>query len=227
MGVRKSAARLTPTERDNFLRAVLTLKNTIANPSDPVAKRISVYDQFVAIHLGAINITFGSTVGLNMGHQNSAFCPWHRYYLYLFEKKLQTVDPTVTLPYWDWTDHFGTQNVIFQDNFLGPDGSGPINSGAERSIRSGYFAFNKPGSGGNPTTLPAWWPSGLAGWRVRPSLAQGHVDSADPTDTAGNYTANTLQRFFDAFTNLANLSDVQTCLGLSNYEGTSTTNSFR
>lgn len=51
-----------------------------------MAKQISIYDQFVALHLGAINITLGGTPGLNMGHQNSAFCPWHRYYLYLFEK---------------------------------------------------------------------------------------------------------------------------------------------
>ena len=35
MRVRKNAIHLTATERDNFLRAVLTLKNTIANPGDP------------------------------------------------------------------------------------------------------------------------------------------------------------------------------------------------
>ena len=221
MAIRKSATRLTPTERDNFLRAVIVLKDTIANPGDPAAKRISIYDQFVAIHLGAINITFGSTAGLNMGHQNSAFCPWHRYYLYLFEKALQGVDPTVTLPYWDWSDHFGTQTILFQDDFLGPDGTGAVHGFGEKSVQSGYFAFDKPGSGGNPTALPAWWPAGLPGWRVRPSLAQGHGDPADPS------TGNTLQRFFDSFANLANLSDVQTCLSLANYEGSSTANSFR
>jgi hypothetical protein len=221
MGVRKNATRMTTPERESFLRAVLVLKNTIANPGDAPAKQISIYDQFVALHLGAINITFGGVSGLNMGHQNSAFCPWHRYYLHLFEQALQSVDPTVMLPYWDWTDHFGTQTILFQDTFLGPDGTGSIHGFGERSVQSGYFAFNKPGTGGNPTALPGWWPPGLAGWRVRPSLAQGHADPGDPS------TGNTLQRFFDSFANLANLSDIQNCLSLANYEGTSTTNSFR
>ena len=49
MGVRKSFRTLTATERDSFLRAVLTLKNTIANPGAPASQQISVYDQFSAI----------------------------------------------------------------------------------------------------------------------------------------------------------------------------------
>lgn len=221
MPVRKSAARLTATERDNFLAAVTTLKKTIANPRDPASKQISIFDQFVAIHLGAINIRLGAVSGLNMGHQNSAFCPWHRYYLSLFEKALQVVDPGVALPYWDWTDHFGTENILFQDDFMGPNGTGSLHGFGERSVKSGYFAFNKPGSGGNPTPLPPWWPAGLPGWRVRPSLAQGHSDPADPA------TGKTLQRNFADFTDLANLSDIQACLGISNYEGASLATSFR
>src|SRR5262245_56641074 len=221
MGVRKSATRLSTTERDNFLRAVLTLKNTIANPGDPVSQRINLYDQFVALHLGAINITFGATTGLNMGHQNSAFCPWHRYYLLRFEQALQAVDPSVTLPYWDWTDHVGTQNILFQDDFLGPTGTGSINSDGARSVRSGYFAFNRPGTGGNPTPLPGFWPVGLLGWRVRPSLAQGHFDPLDPT------TGNTLQRNLQSFANLATLSEVNACFSHTDYEGTTATTRFR
>ena len=220
MGTRKSATRLSATERDNFLKAVLTLKNTIANPTAPSPQQISIYDQFVAIHLYAININFGGSFGLNMGHQDSAFCPWHRYYLYKFEQALQTVDATVTLPYWDWTLHAETENILFQDNFMGPNGTGSTHN-FERSVRSGYFAFNKPGTSGNPTPLPVWWPGTLAGWHVRPSLAQGHIDPSDPS------TGNTLQRFFDAFTNLSNLSDIQSCLTRTAYEGSSTTNSFR
>ena len=63
MVVRKSLSRLTPTERDAFLAAVLTLKNTIANPGSP--NPISVYDQFVALHYGLTRvIQGGSTVDL-------------------------------------------------------------------------------------------------------------------------------------------------------------------
>lgn len=217
MGIRKSATRLTETERDNFLRAVLTLKNTIANPGDPAEQQISIYDQFVAIHLYAVNINFGMTTGLNMGHANSAFCPWHRYFLYQFEQALQTVDPTVMLPYWDWTDQFGTENILFQDNFIGPDGTVVGTSG--RCVMSGYFAFNKPGTGGNPTPLPAWYPATLNGWRVRPSLAHGHFGPSDPPE------GKTLMRQLDSFTSLETLSHVQTCLSKTVYENALT--SFR
>ena len=54
MGIRKNALRMTATERDEFLAAVLTLKNTIANPADPLGQQISVYDQFVAMHTGVL-----------------------------------------------------------------------------------------------------------------------------------------------------------------------------
>jgi tyrosinase len=36
-------------------------------------------------------------------HGTTLFLPWHRAYLYLFEKSLQDQVPGVTLPWWDWT----------------------------------------------------------------------------------------------------------------------------
>lgn len=42
-------------------------------------------------------------------HQNHCqhgwerFLPWHRAYLYEFEQNLQDFDPSITMPYWDWT----------------------------------------------------------------------------------------------------------------------------
>lgn len=36
-------------------------------------------------------------------HGNILFLPWHRAYLYLFEKSLQDQVEGVTLPWWDWT----------------------------------------------------------------------------------------------------------------------------
>ncbi|MEP7108022.1 MAG: tyrosinase family protein [Ferruginibacter sp.] len=200
MGIRKNAAHLTATERDNFLRAVLTLKNTIANPAAPVAQRISIYDQFAAVHLYAtsVNVPAGGAP-INMGHQNSGFCPWHRYYILQFEQALQAVDPTVSLPYWDWTDHTATQTLIFQNNFMGPNG-GPGGAGGG-NIQSGYFAFNAP------VALPVWWPAGLAGWRVKTQLQQGH--------------GGTVQRGFGAFAALEIQANVQTCLNKNNYENPS------
>ena len=214
MGIRKNAAHLTVTERDNFLRAVLTLKNTIANPAAPVAQQISIYDQFVATHLYTLSINVpGGGIPINMGHQNSAFCPWHRYYLLQFEQALQAVDPSVTLPYWDWTDHTSVQTIIFQNNFMGPNGGAGGAGGG--NVQSGYFAFNAPAGlpawwPGNLASWLAWWPAGLAGWRVKSQLQQGYGD--------------TLQRSFDPFSSLETQARVQTCLGKPNYEAP---NSFR
>ncbi len=36
-------------------------------------------------------------------HGSPLFLPWHRAYLYFFEKQLQDRVPGVTLPWWDWT----------------------------------------------------------------------------------------------------------------------------
>ena len=36
-------------------------------------------------------------------HWGPVFLPWHRYFLITVEKELQKFEPSVTLPYWDWT----------------------------------------------------------------------------------------------------------------------------
>jgi tyrosinase len=36
-------------------------------------------------------------------HGWSTFLPWHRMYLWGFEQQLQDIHPSVTLPYWDWS----------------------------------------------------------------------------------------------------------------------------
>lgn len=185
MVVRKSLSRLTPSERDAFLAAVLTLKNTIANPGS--SNEISVYDQFVALHYGLTRIIQGPST-VDLGHGVPWFLSWHREFIRRYELALQSVDPQVSLPYWDWTDHTGTSSVVFQDNFMGPDGTGF--SGA---ITSGYFAFDAPGA------PPAWWPAGLPGWRIRSDLDSG------PDGT-------TLARFLGNTANLATTAHVQNTL---------------
>jgi tyrosinase len=40
-------------------------------------------------------------------HHNALFLPWHRGYLYHFELALQEIDPTVTVPWWNWMDEPG------------------------------------------------------------------------------------------------------------------------
>ncbi len=169
MHVRKSATRLTGQEKQDLLEAVVTLKNTVANPGDPPARQISIYDEFTALHRGVLRVIPPNAASpINFAHGGPGFLPWHREYLIRMEKALQSVNPDVTLPYWDWTDHDGTRDILFQEDFLGPNG-GP--NGTEGGVVSrGYFAFDAPGTAGNPTSTPDWWPDSLAGWQIPPQL---------------------------------------------------------
>ena len=46
----------------------------------------------------------------NCQHGWEQFLTWHRMYLYYFEQQMQDIDPSVTLPYWDWP--------MYRDNVL-------------------------------------------------------------------------------------------------------------
>ncbi len=141
--VRKNVVNLTPEEKQDYVNAVKALKNTYTRGSS-----ISVYDQFVAVHKGAMSVVrrdelqqkssaqgntpndqqsqgmgMGMGIGTDIAHGGSAFMPWHREFIRRFEKALQAVNPKVTLPYWDWTDPQAIA-VIFQDDFFGSNGQG-------------------------------------------------------------------------------------------------------
>ena len=45
----------------------------------------------------------GLPLPISCVHHKELFLPWHRAYLYFFEKALQDRVPGVTLPWWDWT----------------------------------------------------------------------------------------------------------------------------
>src|SRR5262249_16263466 len=48
-------------------------------------------------------------------HGWEEFLTWHRVYLYGFEKQLQDIDPTVTLPYWDWAADAANVKASIED----------------------------------------------------------------------------------------------------------------
>ncbi len=45
-------------------------------------------------------------------HHTELFLPWHRAYLYFFELSLKRYEPTVTLPWWDWTSASSHQHGV-------------------------------------------------------------------------------------------------------------------
>jgi hypothetical protein len=119
---------------EKYIAAALKLKSL-------KGRKYSVYDELVAIHLGVValllsenillsdpsftkdnmplqGIATGKQAGKNGAHDGPAFLPWHRQYLKVYEAALRVVDPDVVIPYWDWTDHKGTQ-TLFGEGLLG------------------------------------------------------------------------------------------------------------
>lgn len=133
--VRENVIDLTLQEKQAFLKALKTLKNTV-----PAHSTLSIYDQFVLQHV--LTMGFRQRLGAtgaaqgNPAHSYPAFLPWHRQFLQQFETELQKIDPSVTIPYWDWTDPRAL-DVILQDDFLGPRGKGTIVEIAEQRYEGG------------------------------------------------------------------------------------------
>ena len=149
MNIRKSAKDLSKHEVAEFLAALKKLKDE--NITAPDGTTISHYDVFGAIHLGVTYKTKnGKPLGMlerNGGHGNAAFLSWHREFILRIEKELQRVskNPSLSIPYWDWTDADTTLNKIFVDDFMGPDGTGtdvsvPMLGTIGKTIKSGHFA---------------------------------------------------------------------------------------
>src|SRR5699024_5292473 len=106
--VRQNAKDLSSAEKKAFTDAILALK---AKPS-PWNPDLNAYDQFVAWHKDAFECD-------NMAaHMGPAFFPWHRAYLRLFEQQLQEIDPSVVLPYWDWTVDQEIDSYVWQDDLM-------------------------------------------------------------------------------------------------------------
>lgn len=115
MGERKNQSTLTADEKARFVAAVLQLK---AN---------GTYDRYVAEHR---DLFF---TGI---HGSAIFLPWHREFLLRFELDLQSIDPSVTLPYWDWTVDRLPTSSLWRVDFMGGDGDN------NDRVTTGPFAFS-------------------------------------------------------------------------------------
>ena len=120
MGVRKSAARLTADEKTRFVAALIELK------------REGHYDHLVHVHHQAM-----MQINPDPAHGGPAFLPWHRYYLRHLELDLQEIDPSVTIPYWDWTRDRSTTGAPWTADLMG--GSGRRQDG---QVMTGPFAYS-------------------------------------------------------------------------------------
>jgi tyrosinase len=101
--VRKNANKITAAERDRFLAAVVKLSQQ------------GKYIDFQNMHTDLASSEI---------HHRSCFLPWHRAYLLDFERKLQEIDPSVTIPYWKFD---APAPNLFTSDFMGiPDSTGAV-----------------------------------------------------------------------------------------------------
>ncbi|MEV8525205.1 tyrosinase family protein [Streptomyces sp. NPDC052000] len=126
MAVRKNQADLTTDEKRRFVAALLQLK------------RNGRYDTFVSTHNAFI--MSDTDTGDRVGHRSPSFLPWHRRFLIEFEQALQSVDASVTLPYWDWTADRTATSSLWAADFLG--GTGRSRDG---QVMDGPFAQSAGG----------------------------------------------------------------------------------
>jgi tyrosinase len=99
MGIRKNQSKLKTSEWKAFTDAVSALHGvTAAKPR---------YREFVKVHVQAMTTATGMTWSVHtmpgMGMVGKNFLAWHRWYLTRMERRLQQVDPSITIPYWDPT----------------------------------------------------------------------------------------------------------------------------
>ncbi|KAK9728075.1 hypothetical protein K7432_001327 [Basidiobolus ranarum] len=107
---RREVRSLTPNELQAFINAV---RDFHSGPSP------TGYDRLANIHA----TYFGAA------HNNAAFFPWHRKFLKDFEMALQKINPSVQLPYWDWSldSQSPGESIIFSKDYFG--GNGDANNG--------------------------------------------------------------------------------------------------
>ncbi|OII60396.1 tyrosinase [Streptomyces sp. CC53] len=122
MHTRKDQRDLTAAERRRFVAAVLELK------------RAGRYDRFVRTHIDYYKADGAS--GLRAAHMAPSFLPWHRQYLWEFERELREVDPAVTVPYWDWTRDRSPVGPPWGEDFMGGNGRR-----GDLQVATGPFAY--------------------------------------------------------------------------------------
>lgn len=88
--VRKEAGSLSPAEWATYQRAVTGLH---ARETSGRRSTLDWFERFIEIH----------AAHAGNAHGGAHFLAWHRLFLLAYENALRTVEPSVTIPYWDWS----------------------------------------------------------------------------------------------------------------------------
>jgi tyrosinase len=195
VGKRQSFHRLTSTQKASFVAAVKALKAT------PLPSGLSIYDWYVKAHviggnMGPANVSPDDGTGNMYAHQGPAFFPWHRQFILSFERDLQKIDPTVNLPYWDWTYHRSKNPAFSRGSLWRTDmmGRSDTTSPPDYIVTDGPFGQ-------------------AAGWKV--TLHPAPPDPSAIPESAGDFLQRALGNSFPI---LPTLRDVSESMNVADYD---------
>ena len=123
----------TTEEKDEFLEALYLMKNTTSKYNS----NWTSYDYYSYVHNQSFNY-FNS-----WAHNNWGFLPWHRWFIYYFERELQyfTKNSSFRLPFWNASDKLSTYYVLEDTSFIGGNGN-PIDPKSNISCDKWYIPYN-------------------------------------------------------------------------------------
>ncbi|CAM9254244.1 unnamed protein product [Phaeothamnion confervicola] len=138
--VRREIRALTDADREAFFNAVSVLQRV------PTSVGRALYgddyyskDYFVRVHL-----YYGGMKSCDHWHQGAGFVTSHVAYTLMFERALQAVNPSVTVPFWDFTiesTFYGAEDwrnsPVFSGDWFGE--AAPSNT--LRTVTAGRFAY--------------------------------------------------------------------------------------
>ncbi|MEW4566614.1 tyrosinase family protein [Tautonia sp. JC769] len=140
---RKDVRDLSDDEIDKYKQAFQVLRDREPHPPGWVGDRLDLPSREELSDLDPTSYTFQALLHTHYcPHGNWWFFPWHRAYLFYFEKVLQAAVsdyrpdlPPPTIPYWDWTDQRPVPEIFegaVASNPLGNDRRFPILLGDEQ-----------------------------------------------------------------------------------------------
>lgn len=137
--IRQEWRQLSEPQKQKYLAAAQALKARSFGGDETADMSTWNHDMFSQIHWKY----------QQNNHGKPAFLPWHRKYINGYEKALQSIDPTVVLPYWDW--RLDSQRPAGSDMFLaqhfGGNGDPANNNCVPNGVAAGWISVQGPNNG--------------------------------------------------------------------------------
>jgi hypothetical protein len=109
--------KMSDADRSKFVRTFNQLNS---------GERPTIFDQIAGKHPQNFDVI----------HNNARFFAWHRIYLVELEQELKRIDPSVSLPYWDWTVYYNNMSRDPIWRWLGKGG----NPNRDNCVTDGRFS---------------------------------------------------------------------------------------